>query len=434
MTSPVASGPPYRVVYILRSFPRLSQTFVLNELLALEALGIDITVIALVRADEKLTHEGVDHLRADVVFLDELHAQRQHRLCLYLRFLRHRPLRFLRAAARLAFDRNATWGYHGITRRQAFDLGVRSATTLGLHRSHNVGRLHAHFAHDPALLALVVSDLSGVPFSFTGHARDLVQISPRALGARVAAATAVLTCCQINADLITAASGGTHGHKVHVIRHGVDVEAFAPLSDPSRRRRRGIVSVGRLIDKKGFDVLIDAVALVVGWGVDVHLTIVGEGPDRPVLAARIASGGLADHVTLAGECTQAEMQRLLPTFDVFALTPCVGRDGDRDGLPTVLVEAMACGLPVVTTDVAGIPDLVEQQVNGFMCPPLQPLPVADALRLLLTDEHRRRRMGAAARASVLAGFDAKITSRLVADLLNDPAPGAPRRVVRRDGR
>lgn len=424
-----------RVVYVVRSFPRLSQTFILNELLALEALGINISVISLVRADERLTHERLARLRAPVVYLDERRGSLIGLVVPHLRLFGRRPLGYLRAAWRLARQPEATLGYHGVTRRQAFDLGVVAALEIGVHRRHHgVARIHAHFAHDPALVALIVGDLSGVPFSFTGHARDLVQISPRALGARVEAARAVVTCCAMNADLLRAVSGSEDHGKVAVIRHGIDVEAFVPPPDSSTRRRGAVASVGRMIDKKGFEVLIDAVAQVVGSGDPVHLTIYGDGPLQATLAARIAAAELDDHVMLAGECTQSELQRLLPTYALFALTPHVSDDGDRDGLPTVLVEAMACGLPVVTTDVAGIPDLVEHGVNGIMCPPRQVAPVSAALRMLLADDDRRERMGVAARATVIAGFNAAITSRRVADLLLDRSPDGPRRAGRRTAR
>ena len=410
------SGTGARVVYVVRSFPRLSQTFVLNELLALEAAGIDVHVVALVRADERLAHEHLGRLRAPVTYLDEAGTGRRRRAVSHVRVALRRPARYVRAAARLAVQPDATAGYHGVTRREAFDHGVQLVAALGLHRRHRVARLHAHFAHDPALVAQVVSDVTGVPFSFTGHARDLVQISTRALAARVADATVVVTGCATNAEFLKHVSRAGDHRKVHVVPNGVDATAFAPAAEASKVAG-AVVSVGRFVEKKGFEILIDAVTAVVRSGVAIHLTIYGDGPLRPLLEGRIAAAGLGDHVTLAGECTQAELQRVLPTHTLFALTPYVGDDGDRDGLPTVLVEAMACGLPVVTTNVAGIPDLVHHGVNGLVCLPRQAAPVADALRSLLADAPARRRMAAAARATVLADFDQSITSRRIVDLL-----------------
>ncbi len=427
-----------RVVYLVRSFPRFSQTFILNELLALEALGIEITVIALVKADDPLTQEGLDRLRARVVFLDDHPKSPIGTTVEHVRTLARRPGRYAGAAWHLMRQPEATTGYHGVTRWQAFDLGVRAVRALDLGTRRAPAPIHAHFAHDPALVAQVIADLVSVPFSFTGHARDLVQISPRALASRVASARAVITCCTVNAELLRSVSDGEHGRKVVVIPHGVDVVAFAPAIDPSRRRRGSVAAVGRLIEKKGFDVLIDAVADVVHSGVEVHLTIYGDGPLRSELAARVARARLDDHVTLAGECTQAELQDLLPQFTFFALTPYVAGDGDRDGLPTVLIEAMACGLPVVTTQVAGIPDLVTDGVNGIVCPPQQVAPVARALSAMLTDEPTRNRMAAAARATVVADFNRDVTSRRIADLLLAPSSDGPqrprRRIARRDHR
>lgn len=424
-----------RVVYVLRSFPRLSQTFILNELLALEAGGIDVAVVSLVRAADRLTHERLGSLHAPVLYLDEPTHRARRRVVAHLVLLLRRPGRYLRTAVRLARQPEATSGYHGVTRPQAFDRAVVAVHLLGLRGRHGVVRLHAHFAHDPALVAQLASGLSGVPYSFTGHARDLVQISERALASRVAGARAVVTCCEMNADLIGDVSSKRDRQKVHVIPNGIDTSAFAPCPAGSDGAQPGtVVSVGRFVEKKGFEILIDAVARVVRSGQATHLTIYGDGPLRADLEARIAANGVGAYVTLAGECTQAELQRVLPRCSIFALTPYVGGDGDRDGLPTVLVEAMACGVPVVTTDVAGIPDLVDDGRNGFMCPPREAAPVADALRQLLGDEALRRRMAVAARATVVERFDQAVTSRQVADLLLGRAPDRPRSAERQPSR
>jgi glycosyltransferase involved in cell wall biosynthesis len=232
----------------------------------------------------------------------------------------------------------------------------------------------------------------------------------------------VLTICETNAELLRTVSSPVDHHKVHVVYNGIDTVAFAPRSFPTAEVAGAVVSVGRFVDKKGFEVLLDALATVVRSSPDVHLTIYGDGPMHPVLEDQIAALELAGHVTLAGECTQDELQQVLPSFAVFVLTPYISDDGDRDGLPTVLVEAMSCGLPVVTTDVAGISDLVQHGVNGLLCPPRQVAPVADALRALLADPSRRKRLGDAARQTVLARFDQATTARQVADLLIGSQP------------
>jgi glycosyltransferase involved in cell wall biosynthesis len=332
-----------------------------------------------------------------------------------------RPVRYVRAAERLARQPEATAGYHGVTRWQAFDYAVSMVAALGLLERGSPARVHAHFAHDPTLVAQVVSNLSGVPFSFTGHARDLVQISPRALAVRVADACVVITICEMNATLLRGLGPAGDGSKVQVVYNGVDTTAFVPAEAPSSATAATVATVGRFVEKKGFEVLVDAVAHVIRSGVDVHLTMFGDGPRRPDLMRQIADLGLEGHITMAGECTQADLQRLLPTFSMFALTPYVGEDGDRDGLPTVLVEAMSCGLPVVTTDVAGITDLVEHEVNGMVCPPRDAEAIAGALAALLLDEPRRQRFAAAARATVLARFDQTATSEHVARLLTSDA-------------
>jgi glycosyltransferase involved in cell wall biosynthesis len=214
-----------------------------------------------------------------------------------------------------------------------------------------------------------------------------------------------------------------------MIHHGVDVEAFSP-PDPAQpgfepaRNAAGtgtpgplILSVGRLVEKKGFPDLFEAFRRLKEAGFAFNAAIYGDGPLRAELAAQIQESGLDGQVTLAGPRMQQELLPLFQISTMFALTPSLPADGDRDGIPNVLVEAMACGLPVVSTAVAGIPELVIHETNGLLFQPHDVEGIAAGLAALLRDEDQRKQMGEAARQTVLDRFDLKAGACQMAGLL-----------------
>jgi glycosyltransferase involved in cell wall biosynthesis len=295
-----------------------------------------------------------------------------------------------------------------------------------------IKHLHAHFAHDPTLIAMLAHMLTGIPYSFTAHARDLYQVPEQELIRRVETATAVVTCCAVNVEYLSRVLPEPLRRKVHLIHHGVDLRNFRPsgatgsplgrdgaetrpyVAHPQMQASAQqsaslppplILSAGRLVEKKGFPGLLEACALLKRAGYRFRCEIYGEGPMREQLLAEIGQSGLSDEVALPGAVTQQELLPVLQQADIFALTPFVTDDGDRDGVPNVLVEAMACGLPVVSTRVAGVPELVEHDCNGLLTEPHDVQGIAAALASLLEDVMKRKRLGEAARRTVIERFD-----------------------------
>ncbi|HKV68862.1 MAG TPA: glycosyltransferase, partial [Gaiellales bacterium] len=294
---------------------------------------------------------------------------------------------------------------------QAFAQAVYLARTLEADGPGQL-HLHSHFAHDPTLIAFLVGRLTGVPYSFTAHARDLYETPVRTLAERAEAATAVVTCCGANADYlrrVVPAAGG----KVRVIHHGVDATLFQPGSGgpPSPPI---VLSAGRLVEKKGFGDLLRACALLPP---DARCRILGDGPMKDDLAQLIAELGLEERARLGGGFTQAGLARELHHASVFALTPVVTADGDRDGIPNVVLEAMAAGVAVVATDVGGIAEVVVDGRTGLLCPAGDVGRIASSLARLLADHRLRARLGRAARAAVVERFDAQTGARRIADVL-----------------
>jgi glycosyltransferase involved in cell wall biosynthesis len=408
---------PVRVAYLVRSWPRLSQTFILNEVLALEHLGLALVIFSMIGSGESLVHDQLAAVRAPVHYLDAARGRRfRSRLRAHSRLAARSPWRYFSTLWFVLRRRELAAGYSTTTRTACFGHAVQLVAIARADGTNGspIARIHAHFAHDPALVGLLVHRLTGISFSLTAHARDLYGIPQAALAARADAACAVVTCCRANADYLRRTVDDA---RLHLVHHGVDLERFRPRPRVVEPGTPLIVSIGRLVEKKGFDDLLEACARLKADGRRFRCVICGEGPRRDTLEAHRDALGLADTVTMIGPRPQSEVVTLLERADVFALVPFITDEGDRDGVPNVLVEAMACGIPVVTTAVGGIPDLVRHGENGLLGAPRDIATVARHLGELLDDADSRRVLGASARATVEACFDARVSARQLAALL-----------------
>jgi glycosyltransferase involved in cell wall biosynthesis len=394
-----------QIGYIVRSYPRLSQTFILNEILQLERIGVGLRIFALANPREAVTQPEVGRVRARVHYLSPRAPWADHRAAA-ARFGRGYFAALSYALAGRAVDR----GYHAAPRRELFDQAVGLALALARGRETGalvVDHLHAHFAHDPTFIAQLVHRMTGLPYSFTAHARDLYQVEPGVLVERICEAAGVVTCCRNNLNYLLRAAPGLR-ERFHLVYHGVNLECFhpapgmgpAPLEEPPL-----ILSIGRLIEKKGFFDLLRALRLVKDAGLTFRCEIYGEGPLEQPLLEWIAAHGLAAEVKLAGFRPQHELVEVYQSAALFALAPYVTGDGDQDGIPNVLTEAMAVGLPVVSTRAAGVPELVAHRQNGLLYEPHDAEGIAAGIRELLSDGQRRVRFGRAARRRVVEQFD-----------------------------
>jgi glycosyltransferase involved in cell wall biosynthesis len=269
-----------------------------------------------------------------------------------------------------------------------------------------------------------------VPFSFTGHARDIYteKLNPGGLLPRkIRAARFVVTCTEANRRHLL---GLVDGAEVHRVYHGLNADFAGLLADggepPSRNGRFRVLAVGRLVEKKGFDVLVEAVALLADRGVPVEAAIVGhpaplEPGVGPELERAVSELGLEERVRLLGSMTQAQLFDEYRRASAFCLPCRVADSGDRDGIPNVMVEAMACGVPVVGTEVSGLPELVRSGRNGLLVPPDDPEAVADALAHLHGNPGFARALGSRAEATVRERFDGDRLARELAALFHEAA-------------
>jgi glycosyltransferase involved in cell wall biosynthesis len=269
-----------------------------------------------------------------------------------------------------------------------------------------IDHLHAHFAHDPTLIAFLVHGITGIPFSFTAHARDLYQVPEKALTDRIHESSAVITCCRANLEYLEQIAPSEQS-KFSLVYHGVNLKDFQPVSDPEAGSAPDplILSVGRLVEKKGFQDLLEALLIVKKRGERFQCAIYGDGPLCQQLKEWIEGHDMAGEILLMGDRTQQELISIYQNATLFILTPVQTEDGDRDGIPNVLLEAMAVGLPVITTEVAGIPELVDNNQNGLLYQPHDVEGISSGIIELLRNEEKRNRLGRAASKKVKEQFD-----------------------------
>jgi glycosyltransferase involved in cell wall biosynthesis len=366
-----------------------------------------------------------------------------------LRVARRHPLRTLRAAAAAAGQ--SVRARDGLRPRAIYLKEFLQAADLAdrLHQAGDVRHLHAHFAHGTTTVTWLAAMLTRLPFSFTGHAKDIYRESLNPAGLlrrKMRAASFVVTCTGANRDHLLQVEPSAD---VHLVYHGLNAdfagllpvfsaqaeaaraaaqaeaetvapsEPAAPASDGTPLR---VVAVGRMVPKKGFDVLVEAVAQLHSRGVELELVIAGEdGPDAAKVR-RLVAERCPDLVLFTGPLSQCELLALYRGADVFALACRVDGDGDRDGIPNVMVEAMAAGLPVVSTAVSGIPELVRDGENGLLVPPEDPGALASALLRLAADVPLRDRLAAAGRETVTERFDGDVLARRMAGLFRGGQP------------
>ncbi len=416
------------VAYVMKRYPRLSETFILNEIAIMEGLGVRLTLFSLLQPEPPPHHPMVKDIKAPLrhlppkIFPKVWHLVQAHgACCLYA------PTYYLRALAQAA----------GASVRSRRPLGiwkqfVRAGFVADRCRREGVTLIHAHFANAPGAVASFASAMLGIPFSFTAHAKDLYLTRSAVVSRRVHEAAFVATCTGYNVEYLKSITLKPDHGKIHLVYHGIDLTRFMPCEEPKPRMGGTplILSVGRLVPKKGFGDLIAACDLLCRSGIRFHCVIVGEGPLRKTLEADIARRGLSGLVTLKGAMTHADLIAFYREADVFALAPRIVEDGDRDGIPNVLVEAMASGVPVVSTAVSGIPELVLDDVTGLLVPSESPPDLAEALRRLLGAPQVGIRLARDARLRLEKDFSAKETTKALRDLMlagGGHADGTPQR-------
>lgn len=387
-----------KIAYILKMYPRFSETFIVNEILELERQGVDVRIYSLHKPDDGRFHASLAKVRANVIYVPQYPEMEPERIMTAHTHLQQvRPQHYRKVYEKTQAKANA----------YAIKRFLQAGYIAGHLLEHPVDAMHAHFASSATRVANLVNQLIDLPYSFTAHAKDIFheEVVPASLVEKMSAARFVITVSEFNKRYLENLLDGRQAD-IRRLYNGIDLKKFRPDNRTSRSPNR-ILGVGRLVEKKGFDVLIRACALLKARGHDFTCEIIGKGPEEDRLKSLVTEYRLEDTIRFAGARPQDDVLKAYREAAVFALPCVVGSDNNMDGLPTVLLEAMATGLPVVTTTLTGNPEIVEDGVSGFLVTPGDAEELAGALARLLEIPSLRERMGAAARARTKTIFDVR---------------------------
>ena len=406
------------IAVVLKGYPRLSETFIAQELLELERAGLSLRLVSLRHPTDKARHPIHSEIKAEVSYLPEYLHQEPWRVLKGWWSSRKRKgyraaLRAFLSDLRRDFTRN---------RLRRFGQALVMANEL----PEDTNWLYAHFIHTPGSVTFYTHIMTGIPWSCSAHAKDIWTSPDWELTEKLDNAAWTVTCTKTGFEHLNSLCSRKNG--VHLVHHGVDLSRFANEersqstrdgSDPNDPVR--IFTVGRAVAKKGLDVLIDALAQLpsdLNW----TWTHIGGGVLSDQLSDHIQRLGLSDRAKMLGSKPQQFVLQTYRDSDLFVLPCRVAEDGDRDGLPNVLVEAQSQALACISSPISGIVELIEDQENGLLIPPDDANALAQAIETLARDPQLRKRMGEAGAKKVTADFDHRKEIKNLLTLFNQPMP------------
>ncbi|OGV39572.1 MAG: hypothetical protein A2X48_13125 [Lentisphaerae bacterium GWF2_49_21] len=381
-----------RIFYILDKFPSLSENFILREILALKKLGINIRICALKKPAGEAVNPDALPLLKDVIYVNDLPFKQKffavmgniishpaYCVSLGLSLFRDMPLSFRFMCQRLR--------------------GAIHAMAIADFADEKPDHVHAHFAYVPADAARFLAGLYGCKWSVSAHAWDIFTQSKEILVRRTHGADKIFVCSKHGEKLLEDLPGQHQQDRIVLMYHGVNAVEFEGKDQSGH-----IIAVGRLEEKKGFEILLQACKILSGQNIRPRCIIVGEGPQREMLETEIRKLGLKN-VELMGSLDFDKVKMLMAESSMLVHPGRIAQNGDCDGIPNVILEAMALSKPVIATSVGGIAELIEDGVNGFLIKPDDPEQLADSIKTLLNDKALGERMGKAAKEHIKGHFE-----------------------------
>ncbi len=412
MHSSTASKPVLGMV--LKGYPRISETFISNEILLLERMGIGVRLFPMRHPREDFCHASVKEIQARVDYLptyllSDLHILLYHNILLALK----KPSAYAKALALTA--KRVLRKRKIATLKHLLQAGYM--VNRFLLNSPEIKHIHSHFAHSPTSVAMFAASLSGLPFSFTAHAKDIYTSDPAQIREKIDLASFVVTCTHYNKQYLTQISQGSKT-AIHCVYHGIDVKLFSETHRGNRAAKEpySLMTVARMTEKKGLPTVYAALKILQDKGLAFNHTLVGDGDDRDDILQLIQHLGLQNNCRWAGTQTHNEVLERFRKSDLFILGCEIAKNGDRDGIPNVLVESLAMEVPAVATTVSGVPEILENNTTGLTVPPSDPERMADAIFTLLTNESLRVRVKKRGRQKVIDEFDNKKHIEKLAEL------------------
>ena len=395
-----------RIAYLGRVLPALSETFVTRELQALRSAGVDVVPFSIFRPDPSGVHPEARQIYEEVVVLSRP-ANPLFWLAHLWHAVRH-PLRYFGLLFGMVIAPRRTTGSL-LRRLQQFIVAPYAALRL---KRTGVSHVHAHFAHTPGGVAMMGARLAGIGYSITIHSYDL-YVETTLLAQKLENAEFIATVSHRNVGYLREHFEEATRTPLHVVRCGVDPADFEARPKPGNARPM-ILGVGRLVELKGFHTLIEAVALLRDRGLEVDCYIAGDGPEEENLKAQAAQLGLSGSVNLLGRVMQNDLREYYRRTDVFVLPSCVREY--QDNIPVVLIEALAQGIPSVTTNISAIPELVRDGETGLLVTPEQPNELADAMERLISESGFADRLAAEGRFLVEREFNVHVSAAKLREL------------------
>ena len=405
---------PLRLAQIVSRFPMVTETFVLYELEAMEKLGVMVDLFSLLREHPEVVHPEAEKWVRRAHYLPFFSPKI---LSAHWHFIRRDPARYFRTVAEVL---RGTWGCIRCfgAALAFFPKAVRFAFEV---EKQGIQHVHAHFAYHSAVTALVVHRLTGIPFSFTARGSD-VQADGHMLKEKVEAADFVISVSEYNKEIILRRCGADVAKKIHVIHGGVDVDRLSPRPRSRASRPLRILCVARFEEVKGHTYLVDACKILKERGLPFECRLIGDGPLLPQIENQIKQSGLSDEVLLLGAQPYNKVIEQFSSADVVVLATAPTASGKREGIPNVLKEAMACGVPVVATASGGIPELVDERC-GILVRPRDAVAIADALHRLSDQPALLHRMGVFGREKIVREFNLNLSTVRRAELFFRSADG-----------
>ncbi len=398
-----------RVGILVRCYPKLSETFILGEILGLEKENIPLHIFSLFPPSDQLVNPAVNFVKASVTTLANGDSAMSMRIIKkHLQFFVSHPKAYLSMLARILFSNE----YGKI---KDFWFAGKLATEL---ISQKITHLHVHFISTPAAIGRIASDLCNITYSISAHAKDIYLSRADELAKKLHTAAFTVTCTQYN--WVYLRSKTNYPEKIHCMYHGINLAPFNQVLAASNDQPTDlplILSVGRLREKKGFSTLIAACKKLSDLGQPFECIIAGYGPEQDRLQLQIDTLSLQNQVKLVGKKSHPEIIQLYSRARVFTLPCRVASDGDRDGIPNVMLEAMAMGLPVVSTIVSGIPEVITHGENGLLLEPDDVAGLAAALLKLIRDPVACKAFGMKGRALIEQKFSTSRNLEILIGLL-----------------
>ncbi len=417
------SSQKMQIAYIVKGYPRMSEVFISNEIYQLERLGLDITIFSVKKSEDSKTHKSVEEIKAPVTYLPAVSSLSKNKFYQWLRcnfskfsrshaqLLKRKPIRYVRTLVKalsmcVRYRSGSFFQPKKVFVKEFLQAGYIASEALKMQR---IGHFHAHFCHGSTTIAMFASQLTGIPFSFTAHAKDiyLKKLNPGdLLHLKLEKAQFALTCTGANKTYLETIA--TNGTPIHLVYHGLNTSLFKPAKTATASKLPLILSIGRFVKKKGFEHLVKACAILIERGFSFRTLIIGEdGEQTSVVQQLIHDHNLSEVISLQHALTQEELQEVYSSASLFVLPCQIVENGDRDGIPNVLAEAMANKLPVVSTNISGIPELVTDSVDGLLVEQKDARALANAIANLLRDEALRNQLGNAAREKICRIFDSR---------------------------